>query len=131
VESVLDYRRGFWGLVAEGWDFSDFGTPWPRGPLPADLDPSELIVGALDLERGTGHPLTATDLNARVREWYALHAPALPVPAPVTAEQLAAARELAAELHVRWLQTPPGDALELSIFSSPPRSPSARPESND
>ena len=27
VETVLGMRRGFYGLVAEGWDFADFGTP--------------------------------------------------------------------------------------------------------
>jgi hypothetical protein len=31
VETILGYRRGFYGLVAEGWALSDFGTPWPRG----------------------------------------------------------------------------------------------------
>src|SRR5215831_9574962 len=45
VETVLNHRRGFYGLIAEGWNFSDFGRPWTRGPIPADADPSELIVG--------------------------------------------------------------------------------------
>jgi hypothetical protein len=26
---------GFYGLVAEGWNLTDFGKPWPRGPVPA------------------------------------------------------------------------------------------------
>src|SRR5438309_3304320 len=30
VETVLGYARGFYGLVAEGWDLTDFGNPWPR-----------------------------------------------------------------------------------------------------
>lgn len=41
VESTLGHRRGFYGLVAAGWDLGDFGAPWPRGRL-ADIDPSEL-----------------------------------------------------------------------------------------
>ena len=33
--------RGFYGLVALGWDLSDFGKPWPRGPLPDET----LVLG--------------------------------------------------------------------------------------
>ena len=47
VETVLRHRRGFYGLVADGWDFTDFGAPWPKGPIPPDMDPSESIVGLL------------------------------------------------------------------------------------
>src|SRR5512134_3109631 len=49
VETVLGHQRGFYGLVAEGWDLTDFGTPWPRGPLPADAEPTEFIVGMFDV----------------------------------------------------------------------------------
>ena len=27
VETTLGYQRGFYGLVAEGWDLADFGSP--------------------------------------------------------------------------------------------------------
>lgn len=37
VETTFGYRHGFFGLIAGGWDISDFGAPWPRGPLPAEL----------------------------------------------------------------------------------------------
>src|SRR5262245_5618971 len=63
VETVLGHRRGFYGLLAEGWDFSDFGTPWPRGPLPVDADPSELITGLLDAERANGIEWPAAEMN--------------------------------------------------------------------
>src|SRR4051812_48917305 len=66
VETVLGHRRGFYGLVAEGWNLTDFGHPWPRGRMPADTDPSELIVGMLDLERGTRHPFAAADLIDKI-----------------------------------------------------------------
>src|SRR5207245_8210042 len=48
------HTRGFYGLVAEGWDLTDFGSPWPRGPLPPEALVSEFIVGFLDRERGAG-----------------------------------------------------------------------------
>src|SRR5262245_37975331 len=69
VETELNHKRGFFGLLAEGWDFTDFSSDWPRGRIPADAEPAELIVGLLDTERngggGTdGAPMTAADLNA-------------------------------------------------------------------
>ena len=54
VETVLGRRRGFYGLVAAGWDLSDFGTPWPRGKLPKDANLVEMIVGFFDSERASG-----------------------------------------------------------------------------
>src|SRR4051812_4273896 len=45
VESTLRSVRGFYELVAEGWDLADFGKPWPRGPLPTEALAIEFIVG--------------------------------------------------------------------------------------
>src|SRR2546423_13823470 len=64
VESVLGIRNGFYGLVAAGWDLSDFGTPWPRGRIPPEANLAEIIVGFLDRERASGEHATAADLNA-------------------------------------------------------------------
>src|SRR5437773_11708904 len=63
VETVLGHHKGFYGLVAAGWDLSDFGTPWPRGKLPKDANLSEIIVGFLDRERASGERWAAADLN--------------------------------------------------------------------
>lgn len=113
VESVLGHRRGFYGLVNEGWNFADFGTPWPRGPLPEDIDPSELIVGLLDLERATGVRWTVEELNEKVREVYAqrIHRP--PPPPDATQEQLDAIHVMVRSLIDRWRATLPGETLEL------------------
>src|SRR5437773_4364975 len=67
VERVLGHRKGFYGLVASGWDMSDFGAPWPKGRVPLDMDPSELIVGFLDVERATGVSGAAADYNDKAR----------------------------------------------------------------
>src|SRR5256886_13477123 len=65
VETVLGHRRGFYGLVAAGWDLTDFGQPWPRGPLPPEALGSELLVGFLDRERAAGgEEWPATEFNA-------------------------------------------------------------------
>jgi hypothetical protein len=112
VESVLGHQRGFYGLVSEGWSFTDFGTPWPRGPLPEDADPSELIVGYLDLERATGERWTVDDLNGRVRDIYAQRMHRAPPP-DVTQEQLDAIHVTMRSLIDRWRATAPGETLQL------------------
>jgi hypothetical protein len=111
VETVLGHGRGFYGLVAEGWELGDFGTPWPRGPMPADMDPSESIVGFLDLERATGIELSADEVNdqlrAKLRERAAV--------ARITDEELARVRAVVRELHARWWELPPGATMLLEF----------------
>jgi len=115
VETVLGHRRGFFGLVAEGWNLEDFGTPWPRGPLPADMDPSEAIVGLLDAERSQGIQLTA----GTFRESYARPDRTLPAGlSELTDEQLDQVRARRAELFELWSSLPPGGTLELR-FEAP------------
>jgi hypothetical protein len=118
VESVLGYRRGFYGLVAAGWNISDFGAPWPRGPLPADMDPAEVVVGLLDAERasmtGGGAPWTAAELSQQAAVFY--DARALDARPPVvTDDQLAAVRTLLRELFARWDALAPCEILDLTL----------------
>ena len=113
VETTLGYRRGFYGLVAEGWDLGDFGTPWPRGPLPADAEPAELVVGFLDLERAGGASWTAEEFNETAGQYYAERGMADP-PALDDAT-LDRVRDLVGELHRRWIGLAPGDTLELTF----------------
>ena len=117
VETLLKHRRGFYGLVAEGWNMTDFGTPWPRGPLPADADPSELIVGFLDAERAGNVRWTAADLKEKV----ALYNETQRIKATfdITDDQLAAIRKRRAELFAMWDGVPPGESLELPFDITP------------
>jgi hypothetical protein len=107
VETVLGHRRGFYGLVADGWDLDDFGAPWPKGPLPADMDPSEGIVGLLDAERSQGAKMMVDELRERPGTASAGFV------ANLTEEQLAAVRARRAELFAMWKAVPPGGTLEL------------------
>lgn len=111
VETVLGHRRGFYGLIAEGWNVTDFGKPYPRGPVPAETIVSEEIVGFFDAERATPERWTAADLNEkltiRARDAGREQPPAL------TDEDLAAVRARRAELFAMWRAVPAGDALEL------------------
>ena len=111
VETVLGHRNGFYGLVASGWDLGDFGTPWPRGPMPKGAVVSEMIVGFLDLERSTGQLTQPEDVNDRLRQFCAEND--LVAPAPLTADDLARVRQRRSELFAMWDAVNPGDALEL------------------
>ena len=116
VETVLGHRRGFYGLVAEGWDLGDFGAPWPRGHIPADAEPAELIVGFLDLERASGATWSAADLNEKLIAFRGAHGPfadARVSDTRVSDAQLDAIRARVRELFARWDAVPAGESLEL------------------
>jgi hypothetical protein len=119
VETELGHRRGFYGLVADGWDFDDFGAPDKKGKLPADMDPSELIVGFLDAERVPGgRPMTADELNASAARYFQQHghgqSPGAPVVA-VTQAQLWSIRQKIQSLKQQWEALSPGGALTLEF----------------
>ena len=115
VETVLGHRKGFYGLVASGWDLSDFGSPWPRGRMPAEAALSEMVVGFLDLERGTGELARAEDVNQRLREYCAENG--LAAPTLLTDDELWRVRQKRGELFAMWDALSPGDALELPFES--------------
>src|SRR2546421_8383297 len=111
VETVLGHRKGFYGLVASGWDLSDFGQPWPRGKLPLDANLTEMIVGFFDLERGTGEIGMAEELNRTIAEF--CRETSLPSPPLLSDDDLDRVRKKRGELFARWDAVTPGDALEL------------------
>jgi len=118
VETVLGQRRGFYGLVAGGWDLSDFGTPWPRGKLPKDANLSEIIVGFFDRERASGEIGTAEELNAELAAYCGEND--LPAPDAFTEEHLWLVRQKRGDLFTRWEAVELGGALELSFDPAAP-----------
>jgi hypothetical protein len=113
VESVMGFQRAFYGLVAEGWDLSDFGTVESRGKIPDEAGLAESVVGLFDLERMTGERGNAEQMNEQLRTARADRG--LSTTLSITDEQIARIRELRAELFDRWKTVPPGEALELSF----------------
>src|SRR6185436_2865273 len=63
VETVLGFRRAFYGLVAEGWDISTFEERGIAARLPEDAGLAEVIVGFFDAERASGTISSADDFN--------------------------------------------------------------------
>lgn len=113
VESVLQLREGFFGLVAAGWDIADFGTPWPRGPLPPGGVVAELVVGLLDLERASGERYRAEEYREKVAEYHA--ARAMRGELQLNDAQLEHIRSLRDALCARLDATIPGESLELTF----------------
>lgn len=111
VETVLRYPRGFYGLVAEGWDLTDFGRPWPRGPLPPEALASELLVGFLDGERAAGVEWSAADFKESAASYFAQLE--LDGSCTITDDDLRHVRDTRRELLARWAALPTGETLEL------------------
>jgi hypothetical protein len=117
VETVLGRSRGFYGLLAEGWNLTDFGKPWPRGPLPPEAACSELLVGFLDRERAAGTQWSAAEFNSSGTSYFAQQG--LSGACVVTDAELDQVRERRRELFAQWAALPPGDTLELRFIPAP------------
>jgi hypothetical protein len=111
VETVLSQRKGFYGLVASGWDFSDFGSPWPRGRLPVEANISEIIVGFFDLERSSGEDLPLEDLNEKLTQYCAANA--IAGFEELSEDDISRIRQKREELFARWAGVEPGETLEV------------------
>lgn len=112
VEMTLGHARGFYGLLAEGWDIGDFGAPWPRGPMPDEALSSELIVGFLDAERSSGTRWSAADFENKVALYFAERG-AKPQWTPLTADDLERVRAAASQLTARWRALHDGESMEF------------------
>jgi hypothetical protein len=110
VESTLGYRRGFFGLIAEGWEIDDTTGKGSRGPLPPEAGEVELIVGVFDMERASGTLVTAED--------FASHGPRR-----LTEAQIAQVRSYRGELFSRWFALEPGGTLDLRFEYAQERRP--------
>ena len=111
VESALGFRNAFLGLLAQGWELTDFGRPWPRGALPEEAVFAEAIVGEVWRCFLLREPLTAAELNERVAAHRKEHG--LPLLRTVTEGELSTAVARLGELAMRWRSLPVGGTLEL------------------
>jgi len=102
VETTLEYREGFFGLVANGWDIDDTTGKGARGPLPEKAVEVEKIVGLFDSERGSGTRWTVEEFNEFA-------------PRPLSEVEIAKIRSARAILFERWFAVKHGDALRLEF----------------
>lgn len=128
VETALGYRRGFYGLITDGWDIGDFAAPWPRGPLPAEAREVEHVVGLFDLERSVGAPWTPDELRAEAARYADARADARGdvrerIAIPVLGDDdIARIRAARADVFARWMATELGGTLELPFTRGLPSS---------
>jgi len=116
VESELGLQRGFYGLVAEGWNLTDFAKPWPRGPVPSEAGATEFIVGFLDNERASGTRWTADDFRTSAASYFAKRGE--PFPVALSDADLDRVRERRRVLFAQWAALPQGETLELAFDRS-------------
>jgi hypothetical protein len=106
VETALGYRRGFFGLIAEGWDVDETGGKSARGPVPPEAIEVERIVGLFDSERGSGTLWSADEFNQFA-------------PRPLTEAEIQKVRALRSALFREWSAVAPGQKLELAFPAAP------------
>lgn len=102
VESTLNYRQGFFGLIAVGWEIEDTTGKGNRGPLPSETSEVEQLVGLLFTELASGAIWSAEEFNESAgcsRKW--------------TVVEIDAIRKRRAELFQFWAAVPVGETLEL------------------
>jgi hypothetical protein len=105
VETTLGTRRGFFGLIAEGWEIDDTTGKGDRGRLPPEAGYVENIVGMLDAERAGGAIWTSEEIHEFGSE----------AARSLTSEQIAAIRSCRSQLIQQWAAVPPGGVLELTF----------------
>ena len=102
VETVLGYRRGFFGLIAEGWDVEDTTGKGARGPIPGEAGEVERIVCLFDTERASGVLWTAEEFNAFA-------------PRALSAAEIQSVRSLRSALFQKWSAVAAGESLALEF----------------
>ena len=106
VETALGLRRGFFGLIAEGWDIDDTTGKGARGPLPPEAGEAEMIVGVFSAERAGGSIWTVEEFNecAKMSGTRAL-----------TLDEIVRVKKKRSELFQQWSAVAPGATLELEF----------------
>jgi hypothetical protein len=117
VETTLGVRHGFYGLIADGWDITDFASPWPRGPIPFEAGEVELIVGLFDSERLNMARWSEAEFRDHADRFIAArratHGATPGLTRQLSGADLERVREARAALLGRWGALGPGEALEL------------------
>jgi hypothetical protein len=112
VETTFGYTQGFFGLVADGWEISDFAKPWPRGLIPQEAQEVELLVGLLDMQRIMFADWNAEELLEQGKLYIASRGDRACLPS-LTDEGLAKVKQLRADVFAKWAAIEPGETLEL------------------
>ena len=111
VETELGFARGFFGLIAEGWNIDETTGKSARGALPSEALEVEYIVSAFSAERAGGAVGSAPEFNDLAATFAS--AKGMPTPRQLSDEDLARVRSRFDELAAKWRSLPPGATLDL------------------
>ena len=137
LESEMDAADGFFGLLAQGWDITDFGIPEKRAKMPLEALWIEHVVGIIWREyvtrqagsheefreavRATVHALRENlDRNAKrtgPRADYSEREQSV-LDREISEESRARVMSRIGELAAQWARTPRGETMEL-LFPAP------------
>jgi len=106
VETTLGFRRGFFGLISEGWDIEDTTGKGARGPLPPEAGEAEQIVGLFSAERASGVIWTVEEFNESA---------AMVGTRKLTFDEILRVKKKRSELFQQWAAVEPGATLELQF----------------
>lgn len=117
VETTLQCKEAFFGLLDQGFTADDFELPREKRPmallpvnLPLEAQQVEHIVGRLQTELLCG---LNPDFIADLRQTLALNG--LAYPEPLTSQTLADIRVMFLDLICRWQALAPGGQLDLPL----------------
>jgi hypothetical protein len=113
VETELGFARGFFGLIAEGWNIDETTGKAGRGALPNEALEVEYIVSAFSAERAGGANTSAAEFNELAATFAS--AKGMPPPRKLLDEDLARVRSRFDELATEWRSLPPDSTLELAF----------------
>ena len=113
VETELGFRRGFFGLVAEGWEIAETTGKTARGPLPNETLEVEYLVSAFSAERVGGTASSAKEFNDLAAAYAS--ARAMPNPRELSDSELARVRSRFDELAMQWRALPVDATMQLSF----------------
>ena len=104
AETTLGFRRGFFGLIAEGWDIEDTTGKGARGPLPPEAGEAEMIVGLFFAERASGVIWTVDEFHEFA---------ATVGTRKLSFDEIVRVKKKRSELFQQWAEVAPGATLDL------------------
>jgi len=116
LESTLNLRESFFGLIARGRSIESFAEPGTAAQLPVEAMHTEMMVNQLMIDHIHGPALAAAEFNQTIAaSWRASKPGAATPPNPISDSQLQQIHERFAELLQTWRSLADGEKLELEF----------------
>jgi hypothetical protein len=117
VERALGLGEGFLGLVASGWDISDFEQKGAAKQLPVEAILAEVAAGEMSRQALMWQWSSAEDYAWAVETMIRRSQPDYTLPA-ITHDRFDGMRVELMRLRQRWNELAPGETLELAFTTA-------------